>query len=66
VRPGRFNSELESCGVANYGSGCWTLPVLEFFRETRITHFSKVKCSGAKTQSTAASTYPPSRYCRRY
>ena len=31
---------LRSC---RYGSGCWTLPVPEFFRETRITHFTKVK-----------------------
>jgi hypothetical protein len=34
---------LESCGAASYVSGCWTLPVPEFFRETRITHFTKVK-----------------------
>jgi hypothetical protein len=39
----KWRAELESCGAANYGSGSWTLPVPEFFRETRITHFTKVK-----------------------
>ena len=33
----KWRAELESCGAASYGSGCWTLPVPEFFRETRIT-----------------------------
>jgi len=39
----KWRAELESCGAASCGSGCWTLPVPEFFRETRITHFTKVK-----------------------
>ena len=39
----KWRAELESCGAASYGSGCWTLPVPEFIRETRITHFTKVK-----------------------
>jgi hypothetical protein len=39
----KWRAELESCGAANYSSGSWTLPVPEFFRETRITNFTKVK-----------------------
>ena len=39
----KWRAELESCGAASYGSGSWTLPVPEFFRETRFTHFTKVK-----------------------
>jgi hypothetical protein len=39
----KWRAELESCGAANYESGSWTLPVPEFFRETRIIHFTKVK-----------------------
>ena len=41
----KWRAELESCGAANYGSSSWTLPVPEFFRETPITHFTKVKSS---------------------
>jgi hypothetical protein len=36
----KWRAELEACGAASYGSGSWTLPVPEFFRETRFTHFS--------------------------
>ena len=39
----KWRAELESCGAGSCGSGCWTLPVPEFFPETRITHFTKVK-----------------------
>jgi hypothetical protein len=39
----KWRAELESCGAASYCSGSWTLPVPEFFRETRFTHFTKVK-----------------------
>jgi hypothetical protein len=39
----KWRAELEACGAASYGSGSWTLPVPEFFRETRFTHFTKVK-----------------------
>lgn len=39
----KWRVELESCGAASYGSGPWILPVPEFFRETRFTHFTKVK-----------------------
>ncbi len=39
----KWRAELESCGAASYLSGTWTLPVPEFFRETRFTHFTKVK-----------------------
>ena len=41
----KWRAELESCGAANYASGSWTLPVPEFFRETRIIHFTLVKPS---------------------
>jgi hypothetical protein len=33
----KWRVELESCGAASYLSGSWTLPVPEFFRETRFT-----------------------------
>jgi hypothetical protein len=39
----KWRAELEACGAASYRSGSWTLPVPEFFRETRFTHFTKVK-----------------------
>jgi hypothetical protein len=39
----KWRAELGSCGAASYHSGSWTLLVLEFFRETRFTHFTKVK-----------------------
>ena len=39
----KWRGELESCGAADYESGCWTLPVPEFFRETRITTFTTTK-----------------------
>jgi hypothetical protein len=39
----KWRAELEASGAASYGSGSWTLPVPEFFRETRFTHFTKVK-----------------------
>jgi hypothetical protein len=40
----KWRAKLESCGAASYRSGSWTLPVPEFFRETRITHLTLVKC----------------------
>ena len=39
----KWRAELEASGAASYDSGSWTLPVPEFFRETRFTHFTKVK-----------------------
>jgi hypothetical protein len=39
----KWRAELEACGAASYRLGSWTLPVPEFFRETRFTHFTKVK-----------------------
>ena len=40
----KWRAELESCGAAHYRSGSWTLPVPEFFRETRFSYFTLVKC----------------------
>ena len=37
----KWRAELEACGAASYRSGSWTLPVPEFFRETRFTHFTR-------------------------
>jgi hypothetical protein len=39
----KWRVDLESSGAASYCAGSWTLPVPEFFRETRFTHFTKVK-----------------------
>jgi hypothetical protein len=39
----KWRAELEAYGAASYRLGSWTLPVPEFFRETRFTHFTKVK-----------------------
>ena len=39
----KWRAELESCGAASYCLGSWTLPVPEFFRETRFTHLGNKK-----------------------
>jgi hypothetical protein len=39
----KWRAELDSCGAGSYRSGLWLLPVPEFFREPRFTHFTKVK-----------------------